>query len=212
MKIDVAIADSSDLMRLGMHTVLSAEFDMQVVSNVGTSKDLVRVIQTECPQVVIIDERLSPDTDILQIVEQINLLAGETRVLISGCLRDGLLIYDLFAVGCLGYLYKGDVLQEALPAAIRTVMKSRLYLSPTANAEYLTTMQSSRRDWYLDQEARQVLRLLAQGNYVGHIALTLGIDKRRVYWIRHKLRERFDANTNEHLISRAIAEGFIFPS
>lgn len=212
MKICIVIADSADLMGLGMETVLLAQPDIRVVANVCTLKDLLTAIQVDPPQVIVIDERLSPDSDILKIVEQVKMLTPESRVLVSGSLRDGLLIYDLFAVGCLGYLYKGDVLQESLPYAIKIVMQDRPYLSPTANAEYLIAMQTPQRDWYLDQEARNVLRLLAQGKYVGQVALALGIDKRRVYWLRCKLRERFGANTNEHLISRAIAEGFIFPS
>jgi hypothetical protein len=32
-----------------------------------------------------------------------------------------------------------------------------------------------------------------------------------VYWVREKLRRRFGAKTNEHLIQRAAAEGFIYP-
>lgn len=75
----------------------------------------------------------------------------------------------------------------------------------------LVAMQSPQRDWHLDAEARAVLRLLAQGNHIGQIALQLQMPPRHVYWIRDKLRQRFGANTNEHMISRAAAEGYIFP-
>jgi DNA-binding NarL/FixJ family response regulator len=125
---------------------------------------------------------------------------------------DGLLIRDLFALGARGYLYKGDELQESLVRAVETVMRNRPYLSPTANAEYLVAMQSPERDWQLDGEARAVLRLLSQGCHVGQIALALDIPQRRVYWVRQKLRQRFGAVTNEHMISRATAEGFVFPA
>jgi hypothetical protein len=36
----------------------------------------------------------------------------------------------------------------------------------------------------------------------------MGVPLRRIYWVRQKLRKRFGANTNEHLISLAVAEGF----
>ncbi|MCB9457893.1 MAG: hypothetical protein H6671_18070 [Anaerolineaceae bacterium] len=32
----------------------------------------------------------------------------------------------------------------------------------------------------------------------------------RIYWVRQKLRKRFGANTNEHLISMAVSEGFAY--
>ena len=72
-------------------------------------------------------------------------------------------------------------------------------------------MQSPQRDWHLDDEARAVLRMLAQGHHVGYIAYAMKVQPRRVYWIREKLRNRFGAQTNEHLMSRAVAEGYVFP-
>jgi hypothetical protein len=35
------------------------------------------------------------------------------------------------------------------------------------------------------------------------------LKRRRVYWVTEKMRSRFGATTNEHLISRAVAEGFM---
>jgi DNA-binding CsgD family transcriptional regulator len=68
-------------------------------------------------------------------------------------------------------------------------------------------MEHPTRKWELDTEAYAVLRLLAQGNTVGSIAVHLKVSQRRVYWVREKLRRRFGAVTNEHLITRAAAEG-----
>jgi DNA-binding CsgD family transcriptional regulator len=55
----------------------------------------------------------------------------------------------------------------------------------------------------------QVLQLLAHGEHVGQISKRLGIDKRRVYWVREKLRRRFGATTNENLIFQAASQGFL---
>lgn len=211
MKVRIVVADATDLIRLGMGAVLAARPEFLVEASVGTLAELSAVVEKK-PHVMVLDERLDPDVDILKIVEQVGERTPQTRLLVSGYLRDGLLIRDLFAAGSRGYLYKGDALQEALLSAIQTVMRDRPYLSPTANAEYLVAMQTPQRDWQLDREARSVLRLLVQGQHVGQIALALDIDPRRVYWVREKLRERFGAMTNEHMISRAAAEGFIFSS
>ncbi len=211
MRVRLVVADAADLIRLGIEAVLRGRSEFVVEASVNTRAELL-VAAVAKPQVIVIDERLDPGVDILQIVEEVLHISPQTQVLVSGYLRDGLLIRDLFAAGCQGYLYKGDELQESLVAAVETVMRDRLYLSATANAEYLVAMQTPQRDWQLDQEARGVLRLLAQGQHVGQIALTLEIHPRRVYWVREKLRIRFGALTNEHMISRAAAEGFIFSS
>ena len=53
--------------------------------------------------------------------------------------------------------------------------------------------------------------MLAHGDEVSEIAEQLDVSLRHVYWVREKLRNRFGARTNEHLIQRAIVEGFIYP-
>ena len=53
-----------------------------------------------------------------------------------------------------------------------------------------STMQAIR----LTLRESQVLQLLAHGEHAGQISKRLGIDKRRVYWVREKLRRRFGAN------------------
>ena len=101
---------------------------------------------------------------------------------------------------------------EAFPAEQTSeVIEETLPLAASANVAYLITMQSDSANERLDAEARQVLHLLAHGEHAGQISERLGIDKRRVYWVREKLRRRFGAKTNEHLIQRAAAEGFIYP-
>jgi DNA-binding NarL/FixJ family response regulator len=91
---------------------------------------------------------------------------------------------------------------------IQTVLKNRPYLSPTANAEYLIALQSGRKLSSLCSEGQAVLNYLTQGISVNQIARRLGITPRKVYSIRDRLRRRFGVETNEHLISRAVAEGF----
>ena len=44
--------------------------------------------------------------------------------------------------------------------------------------------------------------------HVNDIAAQMDVPLRRIYWVRQKLRKRFGANTNEHLISKAVTEGF----
>jgi len=131
------------------------------------------------------------------------------RVIVTGTLTEGLIIRDLFAAEMKGYLYcKGDPLREVLITAINTVMVNRLFLSPTANSEYLVSM----RDWQIDAEASQVLRLVSKEMHVNNIAQELEKPIRHIYRVRQKLRKRFNATTNEHLVMRAAAEGFAYSS
>lgn len=210
MAVRIVVADDADLLILGAEAVLQADHRFRVVGTARSMEELVRVTEVGYPDIVVMSEWIH-NLDILSAVEGIRRARPTVKIIVMGGLVDGLLIRDLFAAGVQGYLYKSDDLCTVLVIAIEAVMLGRLYLSPTANAEYLIAMQSPNANERLDTESRQVLQLLAHGEHAGEISERLGIGKRRVYWVREKLRRRFGAKTNEHLIQRAAAEGFIYP-
>jgi DNA-binding NarL/FixJ family response regulator len=207
MTTHILIADSSSLTVVGAETLLKGRADTTIMKAQHTS-DLIALAQSTHPDIILMGDQFDPLMDTLALVEQLRDAAPCARIIVMGTLSDGLLIRDLFAVGARGYLAAGDDLPACLLTAVETVLRERPYLSPTANSEYLILMHTGDKDWKLDAEARAVLRLLAQGCTIGKIAAQLRVKPRRVYWVREKLRYRFGATTNEHLISRAAAEGF----
>jgi DNA-binding NarL/FixJ family response regulator len=206
--IQIVVADPSDVMLLGFQTVLKNYLAFEMAHMVRSSEEVLAVVQQKGLNVLVFNERLDPLLDMLALVEIIKRMSSIKQIVV-GTLTDGLLVRDLFAAGVLGYLYLGDDLKDCLVPALKTVLSQRPYLSPTVNAEYLVAMQSPLRDWQLDTDARTVLRLLARGMHVSTIALEMKTSLRRIYWLRRKLRHRFGATTNEHLIRRAAAEGFL---
>lgn len=209
MPTTVLLAHSLDLYLIAAHHVLDTDPDHQVVARVSTRGELLYAVPNLQPQVVCLNRTFSPDADLFTLLRELHALLPALKIIVSGQVLNGLFVRDLFAAGGNGYLWECDALSACLLPAVRTVLRNRPYLSPTANAEYLVAMQSSGRDWGLDDEARTVLHRLAQGDFIPEIAAALEVTPRRIYWVRQKLRQRFNAQTNEHLIALATAEGFI---
>lgn len=203
----ILIADSSSLTVVGAETLLKDRADT-LISKAENGDDLIEKARAEQPDLVLLGDRFDPLIDTLALVEKILYAAPSARIIVMGTSTDGLVIRDLFTMGVCGYLAAGDDLTSCLLTALDMVLREYPYLSPTANAEYLLTMQGSNRDWQLDPEARAILRLLASGCTAREIAACLHLKLRRVYWVTEKMRARFGASTNEHLISLAAAEGF----
>ncbi|MCK6580427.1 MAG: hypothetical protein L6Q98_20225 [Anaerolineae bacterium] len=207
MTTRILIADSSSLTVVGAETLLKGRADT-LISTVENGDELTEKSRAEQPDIVLLGDRFDPLIDTLALVEQILYVAPSARIIVMGTSIDGLVIRDLFTMGVCGYLAVGDDLTSCLLTALDMVLREYPYLSPTANAEYLLTMQGSNRDWQLDPEARAILRLLASGCTAREIAAQMHLKLRRVYWVTEKMRARFGASTNEHLISLAAAEGF----
>lgn len=210
MDIQLLLADEADLVLIGAQTILKDRPDWNVIQTARSGSELLEAARHLQPDIILFNEHLDPLIDVLALVERLKQVAPNSRQIVLGNKVDGLLVRDLFVCGVMGYLFTGDDLRDYLIPALTTIINNRPYLSPTANAEYLITMQSPLRDWKLDSEARAVLRLLSRGMHVNDIAAQLDVPLRRIYWVRQKLRKRFGANTNEHLVSRAVEEGFLF--
>jgi DNA-binding NarL/FixJ family response regulator len=209
MTVKIIIADEMDLALEGMKTILHQHGTFNVIGTYQNLAEMLEGLTEQRPHVILVGDRIEPDLDILAIVERVQQIAPRARLIVMSNLSDGLVVQELFSVGVTGYLYKSDPLSNYLVEAIQAVMRGRPYLSPTANSEYLLAMQSDRAGWQMDAEARGVLRLMAQGYRPQAIAVARGMLIRRVYWVANKLRDRFGAETNAHLIARAAEEGFL---
>jgi DNA-binding NarL/FixJ family response regulator len=207
MTTQILIADSSSLTVVGAETLLKARADIHTLK-AENADDLCALARRHQPAVILLGEPFDPLIDTLALIGRLIQVAPYARVIVMGSTNMGLVIHDLLYLGVRGYLSKEDDLGACLLSAIETVLRDRPYLSPTANSEYLLALQTKQQIWKLNDEERMVLRLLAQGWTIGAIALHMKVKPRHVYWVRHKLRERFGAATNEHLIRRAVAEGF----
>lgn len=204
----ILLADEMDLVTRGARSVLLDCPDWTVVGECHSLSETLKQLSLSAVEVVICGEQIDPSYDALSLVERLRSAAPNVHIILIGSVADGRLLRDMLHFGLRAYLNRGDPLGECLPIAIRAVLKESLYLSPTANTDYLVAMQSSKRQRSLDAEARIVLRLLAQGCTTGIIADQLSVSQRHIYWVCQKLRNRFGATTNEQMISCAIAEGY----
>jgi len=209
MTVKIVVADDMDLALEGIKTILRQYGAFHITGTHRVLADLLDALAAQPPEVILLGDQLEPGMDVLALVERVRQAAPHARLLVMGTLPDGLIVQELLICGVAGYLYKPDSLSSCLPEALRVVLRGRPYLSPTANAEYLLAVQAGRAGWQLDTEGREVLRQLAQGLRPQEIALRRGVPVRRVYWVIDKLRRRFGAETNEHVIARAAEEGFL---
>jgi DNA-binding NarL/FixJ family response regulator len=209
MMVRIVIADDVDLTLVGAEMLLKTEPDFEVVGVYHYLPDLLQLLNDQPVDVILVSDRLAPDLNAPGIVERLRRAAPQARLILMSAICDGRLVHELLTGGVLGYLYKGEPLQNDLVKAVYAAMRGKPYLSSIANAEYLAAVRAGRNEWQLNDEARDVLRLLAQGYRAQEIGLQRNVSVRRVYWVMDRLRRHFAAETNEHLIARAVQTGFL---
>lgn len=161
----VILAEDSLLFREGLSRVL-AELGIQVVAQTGSTADLMQLVATHGPDVVVLDIRMPPTNTDEGLVAAVEIRRTQPRVgvlLLSQYVETQLVMTLLEEGGGVGYLLKDRVADlEAFSSAIMTVARGGSVVDP----EVVSTLVSWRRRDPLDQltdREKEVLRLMAEG-------------------------------------------------
>ncbi|MFF0012739.1 response regulator [Streptomyces sp. NPDC005374] len=217
-KIRVFLVDDHEVVRRGVHELLSVEGDIEVVGEAGTAADaLVRIPATR-PDVVVLDVRL-PDGSGVEVCREIRSRDDSVKCLMLTSFADDEALFDAIMAGASGYALKAIRGAELL-AAVRGVAAGRSLLDPVATARVLERLrdggakQDDRLAHLTDRE-RRILDLVGEGltnrqigerlhlaektikNYVSSLLSKLGMQRRSqaaAYVARMQVERRQDVS------------------
>jgi DNA-binding NarL/FixJ family response regulator len=208
MSESILIAVENTLLSIGIQRLLNQQGYEQLHST-HCLNDALEAIHQHNPTLMILSEWLQLDLDILELVERLQSFSSTLPLLVIGRSQNGHTLQELVLRGNCSYLFWYDSFETSLPRALVSMRQGRLYLSPTAQSEYLAIMQQAGRPWRFSPRARTVLQLLADGCHVKQIAWQESISVRQVYGLQRRLRNYFGASTTAQMLVRAAEEGFI---
>jgi two-component system response regulator DevR len=169
-RFGVLIAESRELVRLGLRSLLAGQRSLEVVGEVSTVAAAVAAA-VECrPALVVIAATLGDGTG-LEGCREILARVPQTRVVILGAHGDDTSALAAARVGALGWLSRSADAQSVC-RALRDV---------AAGAARLATVAPPRHDLLaLTAQERRVLGLVAQGKTNKEIGSTLGLSEKTV--------------------------------
>jgi CheY-like chemotaxis protein len=127
--ITVLLVERHVVVREGIHLLLEAQPDIQVIGETGDGEDAVRLVEQLHPHVVVMDVGLSGLSS-LQATCQICQNYPEVHVVILTAAEDGVALLHLLQAGAYGYLPK-KVAGSELIHAIRAVCRGEAYIHPS---------------------------------------------------------------------------------
>ena len=184
-RIRVLIVDDSELVRLGLRTLLGSYPDIEVVGEVESAGAALREVAALQPQLVLLDLRL-PDGDGCDVCRRILREQPDCRVLVLSSVLDARTVSEAITAGAHGYLLK-DINGPGLVQAIIDVAAGSTVLAPAITTQVLAMMRNSqqqetlrkRYDSLSSQELR-VLTLVAEGLTNKEVAAELGLSEKTV--------------------------------
>ena len=216
-KHSVLIAEDHALLRAGMCALLASEPDLEVVADVGTGEEAVRVACSLNPDVVLMDLNM-PGRGGLHAIAEICRRAPAIKILVITMHKTDEYIQEALRSGASGYILKESGHDE-LRTAIRTVLGGRVYLSPDVSARVVSNLISGGTNTVstttavdsLTSRERELLKLVAEGcgnkQVAHHLSLSIKtVEKHRASLMR-KLGLRNVAMLAAYAIKNEIVAG-----
>ncbi|MET9382041.1 response regulator transcription factor [Streptomyces sp. NPDC002928] len=199
-QIRVFLLDDHEVVRRGVHEMLSVEDDIEVVGEAGTAAEALVRIPAIRPDVAVLDVRL-PDGSGVEVCREIRSRDDSVACLMLTSFADDEALFDAIMAGASGYVLKAIRGNELL-TAVRDVAAGKSLLDPVTTARVLERLRKGDdtkgedRLAHLTEQERRILDLIGEGltnrqigerlhlaektikNYVSGLLSKLGMQRR----------------------------------
>jgi DNA-binding NarL/FixJ family response regulator len=170
--IRIVIADDHPVVRAGLHAVLDAAADIDVIGEAATPGEAVALAASEDPDLVLMDLQFGQERTGADATRQIRAAEAAPYVLILTNYDSDGDILSAVEAGASGYLLK-DAPPAELLAAVRAAAAGESALAPAVASRLLARMRAPRVS--LSSREIEVLRLVADGASNTDVAARLHI-------------------------------------
>jgi len=213
--ITVLLADDHTVFRDGLHMLLEAESDIQVVAEARDGREAVQLVKKHKPDVVVMDVAM-PHMNGLEATRQIMKSFPATKILILSAHNDDEYVHQMIAMGVRGYLIKQSS-AKALSKAIHQITNGNDFFSPDISKRFEKKNKKilnsngvlKAKNNSLSVRESEVLQLIAEGSANKEIASQLEISIKTVEKHRQNLMEKLNIHDTAGLTRYAISTGVI---
>ena len=137
--IRVLLLDDHEVVRRGVHDLLDAEPDIDVVGEAGTADQALARGPALRPDVAVLDIRL-PDGDGISVCRELRSAMPDLACLMLTSFDDDDALLDAIMAGALGYVLK-QIKGSDLVSAVRTVASGQSMLDPITTARLMNSLR-----------------------------------------------------------------------
>lgn len=210
----VILADDHDVVRRGIRSILEADGNFKVVTEVADGLSAVQAVEKLKPTLLFLDLSM-PRLHGLEALRQVRSASPNTKVLVLSMHNDEPYVIEALRAGAMAYILKGSESTE-IARAIAEVVAGRRYLSAPLSERAIAALTSKTPDQSdplnsLTPREREVLALAAEGMNTTEMAEKLFISPRTAETHRTNLMQKLGLQSQTDLVRFAIRRGLIQP-
>ncbi|MGR8949591.1 MAG: response regulator [Gammaproteobacteria bacterium] len=207
----ILLVDDHAVVRMGYKTLLETTGEVEVVAELGSGEEAVRVFGEVKPQVTIMDLSL-PGISGLEAIRRIVAKNPQAKILAFSMHEDLVFVEQALQAGATGYITKSSA-PTILLDAVKAVADGSIYLDPDI-AQKLA-FQKARGSGFslsnLSTREFEIFCMLAQGQAVPEIAEKLALSAKTIANYITQLKNKLEVNSLPGLTRLAIRHGLIEP-
>lgn len=195
-KIKIALVDDHELVRAGLHQILSASGTIQIVFEASNGKELLENLKKYTIDVILLDLEM-PEMGGQDALSHIVEHYPNVKTLILSMHDSNAFIVKMMEIGAAGYLLK-DMPPSEVVKAVETVYNEGLYFNAKVSRALLAGLPGSalqidsRKNIRetLNERELQVLRLICEEFTTGEIAEKMFLSPKTIEGYRKQLLEK----------------------
>lgn len=209
--IRVVLTDDHVFVRDGIKSLLENEANIVVVGEATDGLEALKVVETEKPDLLILDIRM-PNLTGIEVVEKLRAQGNFVKIIMLSMHESEEYVLKSIRAGADGYLLKGSSKEEFLKA-VHTVSNGGKYFSGDISsiligqlsnpAATMESKQSLDEDMMITKREKEILKLLLSGKGNKEIAEALDISKRTAEVHRFNLMKKLKVKNLMELSNKA---------
>lgn len=207
----VLLVDDHAVVRMGYKTLMETTGEVEIVAEVGSGEEAIRVHGEVKPQVTIMDLSL-PGISGLEAIRRIVAKNPDARILAFSMHEDLVFVEQALQAGATGYISKSSA-PTILLDAVKSVADGSIYLDPDI-AQKLAFQKARGAGFSLSSLSTrefEIFCMLADGQPVPEIAEKLALSSKTVANYITQLKNKLEVSSLAELTRLAIRHGLIEP-
>ena len=216
-KVHLLLADDHALFREGLRLLLEQKGEFTVVGEATNGEEAIELAKSLKPDVVVMDITM-PEMDGLEAARQLRAQMPNLPILFLTVHDTDNYFFGALDAGASGYVLK-DAVGADLVAAIHTVYKGEVYLSPAVARrlveDYLHRVdlgEEHQSYQLLTGREREILQLIGQGYTNREMAEKLILSVNTIQTHRLHIMEKLNLHSRAELMKYALRLGLLKPS
>ena len=217
-KMGIILADSNDLVRAGLRSIIATQTQMPIVGEVTNNNELLEQIQAFEISIILIDFTSEGfDIDIISKVQNIN---ASIRFIAITPEQNAQILVDALRLGVNSYVKKDCDLAEIVNAVIETKRGNKFFCGQILETIHKAEIDVNDLDFdsftceavILSERENEIIKLVAEGNTNSKIAELLFLSNHTVNTHRKNIMSKLGVKNTAGIVMYAVKMNIVSPN